>query len=216
MAAAAYAKGVRTRYRNTLSEEVSKGKYIVKSDIHDLNKSELISDVDKCMAKLKLYTDKLEMQSDKVASVLSELEPENIELLSKIAEEDESLCSESIDCHLDLKNLKQDILKEEEKSSLELKEMMAIQQEFQKLVVTQMKQQQDFYERQEKKETDKTTSVKLPKLEMRSYNGDKLKWHEFWDSFNTSVHSNKNISAIQKFNYLKSKLYGEAMSVISV
>ncbi|XP_053403171.1 uncharacterized protein LOC128558281 [Mercenaria mercenaria] len=58
-------------------------------------------------------------------------------------------------------------------------------------------------------------TVKLPKLDMCSFNGDKLRWHEFWDTFNTSVHSNKNISDIQKFNYLRGKLYGEAKSTIS-
>jgi hypothetical protein len=55
----------------------------------------------------------------------------------------------------------------------------------------------------------------LPKLDMCSFNGDKLKWRDFLDTFNTSVHSNKNIYDIQTFNYLRSKLYGEARSAIS-
>lgn len=207
--AAPYVKGVRTKYRNTLTEEISKGKDILNSDIHalqDFEKSDLILNIDKSMAKLKLYVDKLEMQSDKLASVLSELEPENTEQLSMIAEEDESICSVAIDCHLDLKNLKEKVLKQEEKPrySIEHKEMMEIQHEFERLVTTE-----DFNERQEKKDTDKLTSVKLPKLDMHSFNGDKLKWHEFWDSFNTTVHRNKSIPDIQKFNYLKSKLYRE-------
>ncbi|XP_045180849.2 uncharacterized protein LOC123540118 [Mercenaria mercenaria] len=93
--------------------------------------------------------------------------------------------------------------------------MIEMQEQFQRLVVKQMKQQQAFYERQESKENDKAMTVKLPKLDMCSFNGDKLRWHEFWDTFNTSVHSNKNISDIQKFNYLRGKLYGEVKSTIS-
>jgi hypothetical protein len=50
---------------------------------------------------------------------------------------------------------------------------------------------------------------------MIPFNGDKLKWREFWDTFNTSVHTNKNIPDVQKFNYLRGKLYGEARYAIS-
>lgn len=59
------------------------------------------------------------------------------------------------------------------------------------------------------------TSVKLPKLEIHSYIGDKLKWIEFWLPFETSVNSNSSLSNIDKFIYLRSKLDGEARSSIA-
>ena len=58
-------------------------------------------------------------------------------------------------------------------------------------------------------------SVRLPKLEIPPFNGDKLKWSEFWDSFNALVHKNTSISDIVKLNYLMSKLTGEARQAVS-
>lgn len=46
------------------------------------------------------------------------------------------------------------------------------------------------------------------------YNGDKIKWLEFWDSFECTVHNNKKLSNIEKFTYLKGKLYGEARRAV--
>ena len=61
----------------------------------------------------------------------------------------------------------------------------------------------------------KTSSVRLPKLEIPSFNGDKLKWTEFLDAFEASIHKNTDISAIEKLNYLMSKLIGEAKQSVS-
>ena len=37
-----------------------------------------------------------------------------------------------------------------------------------------------------------------------------LQWQTFWDSFNAAVHSNSNLSGVEKFNYLKAQTSGEA------
>lgn len=58
-------------------------------------------------------------------------------------------------------------------------------------------------------------SARLPKLEIPSFNGDRLKWSEFWDSFSASVHKNTSLSDIEKLNYLMSKLTGEARQSVS-
>lgn len=50
---------------------------------------------------------------------------------------------------------------------------------------------------------------------MLSFSGDKLKWKECCDSFECAVHNNKKLPNIEKFNYLKGKLTGEALSAIS-
>ena len=50
---------------------------------------------------------------------------------------------------------------------------------------------------------------------MLSFSGDKLKWNEFWDSFESAIHKNKKLPKIEKFNYLKSKLSGDAQKAIS-
>ncbi len=44
--------------------------------------------------------------------------------------------------------------------------------------------------------------------------GDITKWREFWDSFKSAIHSNTRLSEIDKLNYLRAKLSGEALGVI--
>ena len=58
-------------------------------------------------------------------------------------------------------------------------------------------------------------SVKLPKLEIPSFSDEKLKWAEFWDSFEAAVHLNTSLSEVEKLNYLMSKLSGEAKNSVS-
>ena len=46
--------------------------------------------------------------------------------------------------------------------------------------------------------------VKLPKLQLCSFNGDLTKWTAFWESFESAVHNNTGLSNVEKFNYLNS------------
>ena len=64
------------------------------------------------------------------------------------------------------------------------------------------------------KEKDKLT-VKLPKLDPKKFDGNILKWTEFWDTFEATIHNNKGVYAVDNFDYLKSQLYGNASEVIS-
>ena len=43
--------------------------------------------------------------------------------------------------------------------------------------------------------------AKLPKLEVREFDGKPEQWQEFWDGFENSVHSNPNLSAIDKVRF---------------
>ena len=58
-------------------------------------------------------------------------------------------------------------------------------------------------------------SVKLPKLELKKFDGSIFKWAEFWDAFESAIHSNKQLHDVDKFNYLKAQLKGTASEVIS-
>jgi len=59
------------------------------------------------------------------------------------------------------------------------------------------------------------TQVKLPKLDLKRFNGDISKWPSFWDAFESSVHNNTRLAAIDKFNYLNSLLMKSASEAIS-
>ena len=58
-------------------------------------------------------------------------------------------------------------------------------------------------------------NMKLPKLELKSFSGNYEEWQSFWDTFESAVNRNTNISRIQKFTYLKSCVTGAAESAIS-
>ena len=62
--------------------------------------------------------------------------------------------------------------------------------------------------------TTQNTS-RLPKLSLPTFNGNPLQWQTFWDSFNAAVHSNSNLSGVEKFNYLRAQTSGEAAKAIS-
>ena len=55
----------------------------------------------------------------------------------------------------------------------------------------------------------------LPKLILPTFSGDPLNWQTFWDSFKAAIHANPSLSRIQKFNYLKAQLQGDAARTIA-
>ena len=47
-------------------------------------------------------------------------------------------------------------------------------------------------------------TVKLSRLDMPTFNGDKMKWAaEFWDTFETTIDSNESLSGVEKLKYLR-------------
>ena len=56
---------------------------------------------------------------------------------------------------------------------------------------------------------------RLPKLVLPTFSGEPLQWQMFWDSFEAAVHSNPHITGVQKFNYLRAQLHGDAAHVIA-
>ena len=58
-------------------------------------------------------------------------------------------------------------------------------------------------------------NVKLPKLELRKFNGKIHEWQEFWDGFCSAIHKNDKLANVNKFKYLKSYLEEPARSVIT-
>ena len=67
-----------------------------------------------------------------------------------------------------------------------MNQIVELQKQMNEIVFNQMKQQHGFKEKQELKKVEQYTAVKLPKLEIVVFSGDKLKWTEFWDAFKNS------------------------------
>ncbi|XP_055523111.1 uncharacterized protein LOC129717274 [Wyeomyia smithii] len=59
-----------------------------------------------------------------------------------------------------------------------------------------------------------TRTFKLPDIQLPELSGNIVKWFSFYDTFNSLVNINQDLSDVQKFFYLKSTLRGEALQLI--
>lgn len=57
--------------------------------------------------------------------------------------------------------------------------------------------------------------MKLPKLEIPKFSGDIRAWSSFWDMFGSAIDGNDTLDDVDKFNYLKSLVVGEAREAIA-
>ena len=64
-------------------------------------------------------------------------------------------------------------------------------------------------------ENNNSVHCKLPKMELPVFKVDPLEWQGFWDRFQASIHNNDSLADIDRFNYLKGNLKGEALAAIS-
>ncbi|XP_011859827.1 PREDICTED: uncharacterized protein LOC105557253 [Vollenhovia emeryi] len=55
---------------------------------------------------------------------------------------------------------------------------------------------------------------KLPEIKLPEFNGDYTQWSFFKDSFETTIHQDDSLTAVQKHQYLIGLLQGEARSII--
>ena len=57
--------------------------------------------------------------------------------------------------------------------------------------------------------------VKLPKMVLKKFDGQLTNWATFWDMFKSSVHTNTELSDIDRFNYLQSLLEGPVADAVA-
>ena len=57
--------------------------------------------------------------------------------------------------------------------------------------------------------------VHLPKIALPEFTGKITEWPTFWDSFNSTINTNNDLSRIDKFKYLISCLHGEAKDTLT-
>lgn len=213
-----YLKGVRTRYFNILEKEVHNASLLIQSDLVEEDKNEILSNISICVEKLQTYSAKLESQSEKLTAAVGESDENFIE---RTLEEDTQLCDSALNSCSQLNKLEMQLNKMIKQEEAELKEDISedrkpsMHEEIQKMLEKQIELQQELLETRVVRPKEQRTPVKLPKLEISCFSGDKLRWLEFWQSFENSVHKNESLSNIDKFNYLRSKLTGEARGAIA-
>ena len=62
---------------------------------------------------------------------------------------------------------------------------------------------------------DSTPQVKLPKLSIRPFNGDKTTWTTFSNSFESAIDGRTSLSQTAKFNYFRSLIEKSVAEAIS-
>ena len=62
--------------------------------------------------------------------------------------------------------------------------------------------------------SSKQASVKLPKIVSKKFDGNPTKFQSFWDSYNTAIHENEDISDVNKMAYLFGFLERPAYSAV--
>lgn len=62
--------------------------------------------------------------------------------------------------------------------------------------------------------TSSDTKIQLPKIDLPRFNGEFDKWFPFCDTFELLINSNRDLTVIQRFHYLKSALQGEPKGLL--
>ena len=94
-----YLKGVRTRYRNTLENELEYGQSILQDDTKQFDSEYITNEIMISIEKMKLYSEKLEKQTEKYVDALGDDTEEDID---EILEHDTRLINSVMDCYLKL------------------------------------------------------------------------------------------------------------------
>lgn len=63
--------------------------------------------------------------------------------------------------------------------------------------------------------TTTAAKIKLPKLELLKFNGNRRNWQPFWEQFETAIHKNSDLAPSEKFNYLRAALIGDGAAAIA-
>ncbi|XP_077989885.1 uncharacterized protein LOC144444346 [Glandiceps talaboti] len=194
-----YMKGLRTRYRNLLGKETDKADALLKRYVPD---DELKGTLWKVNAGSEEEKGGFEEEEETRTSVMI---AEISECLGELSAFERQLQERKEEC--------QPGITKQLQSMFELQTQMQTQTKL--LLEAQQQANLSPHHTSQHSPSSNSANVKLPKLEITSFNGDILKWIEFWDSFASAVHYNTSLSPIDKFNYLRSKLTGEALNSLS-
>ena len=216
-----FLKGNRTRYRNLLDKELVKGRQILETDSETCDRKVLLNNVNNCIKRLNDFEQKLEVNDERLSTVMEgqDGEQETVGLIK----DDWDYISTVMDCRDELAALRTSLQEQgsprENSSSVTMIEgrfdsMVQLTAQMQQMLIGQQQLQQQQISMAQSS-TKQHCSVRLPKLEIPTFSGDKLKWTAFWDSFDATIHKNTSISDVEKLNYLISKLTGEAKQSVS-
>lgn len=181
----------------------------------------ILKNVNNCIYRLNDFQQKLEDTNERLSKEVDGHEGE--EEIADLIQGDWEYIATVMDCRDELVDLYRS-LQEQESPRENSSSVTLTESRFDQMVQLTAPMQQVLIGQQQLQNQQITMaqsnhrqhcSARLPKLEIPSFSGEKLKWSEFWDSFNATINKNSSISDIEKLNYLMSKLTGEARQSVS-
>ena len=110
-----YLKGIRTRYRNFLEKEIAIASDILHYDPDQIDVDRVLIEITKCVEKMKMYSEKVEIQTEKLSCALDETESD---YLDTILGQDSQICADAMECCIDLKQMKETLIESKEKETV--------------------------------------------------------------------------------------------------
>ena len=217
-----YVKANCTRYRTLIEKEISKSEEFITKEFTDEELSVLLHQVESSIMRLIDFSDNLEENVEKwsMAVEVKDIDPQEKDKFTDVSEKLFIFMSEATERMDQLMILERSLQERiatvksaQKKTDSRLDQIVLLQERMQEQMVRF--QEMQLHHSQQQTAPQGSLSVRLPKLELPSYNGDKIRFKEFWDSFDATINKNSKLSRIEKFNYLRSKLTGEAKEAIS-
>ncbi|XP_071642942.1 uncharacterized protein [Temnothorax longispinosus] len=63
--------------------------------------------------------------------------------------------------------------------------------------------------------SESSAQIRLPKINLPEFSGNYEGWFPFFDTFHSMIHANESLDDIQRFQYLRASLTGDAKNIIS-
>ena len=173
---------------------MTKSASLISEDVIEEDLSVLLRQVESATRRLKDFSGKLEENIEKwsVAVEAKEVDQGEVEQFTRDSERLFSLLSEATE-HVDQLMMLEKSIQERitatkatrQTTDARIDQVVFLQEKMQQQIL----QFQELQIRQSQSHTapKESLSVKLPKLELPSYSGDKIKFKEFWDAFDAEI-----------------------------
>ena len=172
--------------------------------------------IGKVLLNLKTKLARLEVANDKLADAYEQSEKTDAaEQLQSTLDEESEFTDSIIGKISHLKLLKETVERKR-------REMEATQSQSLESRLTRMQEQVQQLQTARSRPSNSLASIwtatgghtKPPNLDIAPFRGDVLRWQEFWDMFEAAI-DRSDYAPVDKLNYLKSKLTGEALEAVS-
>ena len=215
-------KSNRTRAKNTLAREEGEANELLQQEWRENNEQQIVRfclTIGKVILNLETKLARLEVANDRLMDAYdSGNDSEAATEFHTTLEEDSELMDNIISKISQLKTLKEEV--ERKRKEFETSETQNLERR-----LTQMQEQMSLLQSNRTHPPGELSSIwspplssgtsKPPQIDIPPFAGDVLKWKEFWDMFEASVHGETRYANIDKFICLKSKLTGDALKAVA-